>query len=267
MPGLTGAANGEGYVRGCSNSTALATRAAAQLFEMLSELRAASPVAILPDGSIAVLLKALLVHGASWTEDWRALETLLPADHNDADVRKLLMQLGGYGRLNVERVLECTAQRATMIGAGVLQPEQGHVYQIPLPTCLNASVEYRRLTITLAWMTPLNHRHRKYRSTVMWFDPPGEELQISRRAADSNAVRRGTVQHEILDGQRAVAIADSDLLRVKVNCREDAGGDIELGANYAIAITLEAAATSSLPIYEQIRDRIRPRVPIRPDGR
>ncbi len=258
MPGPAGTVDGRGNVRGSSNSTALATRAAAHLHDVLTELRLENGTAELPDACTAVLLKTLLVHGAVWPQSWERLRSLLSADATEAEFRKLRMQLGGYGRLDVERVLQCTEQRATMLGCGVLEPEQGHIYRIPLPPCFNASTEWRRLAVTLAWLTPLNHRHRKYRGVVLWFEPPTTALQVSRSAADHNAVRRGTVQHEILEGTRAVVVGDGDALEIKVNCREDAGGDGPLAVRYGLAVTLEAAVTSRLPVYEQIRQRIRP---------
>jgi hypothetical protein len=263
-PARGGAIDGHGYVRGSSNATALASRGAAQLHDVLAEVRAEAGGLGLPDEFTAVLLKALLVHGASWPESWVQLRCLLDNDATEEDFRKLLTQLGGYGRLDVSRVLECTAQRATMLGAGILRPEEGHVYRVPLPPCFNATTEYRRLTITLAWLTPLNHRHRKYRGAVLWFDPPTAPLQVRRSAVDWNAVKRGTVQHEILEGTRAVGIADGDTLQVKVNCREDAGGERDLSVRYALAVTLEAAAASVLPVYEQVRLRLRPAIPIVP---
>lgn len=264
MPAVGGATNAEGYVRGSSNATALASRGAAQLYDVLSDLRGEAGIAAIPERFTAVLLKALLVHGAAWPDSWDQLRSVLPADATDEDFRKLQTQIGGYGRLEIERVLACTAQRATMLGAGTLQPELGHIYRVPLPTCFNATTEYRRLTVTLAWMTPLNHRHRKYRGTILWFDPPTAPLQVRRTAGDSNAVRRGTVQHEILEGTRAIGIADGEVLEIKVNCRKDAGGDGEMGVNYALAVTLEAAATSILPVYQQIRQRLQPAVEIAP---
>ena len=265
MPGPGGALNAEGYVRGSSNSTALATRSAGLLCEMAAELRAAAGDAQLPESATAVLLKALLVHGASWPDAWRALSSILPEGYTEGQIRKLMMQLSGYGKFDLSRVIECTAQRATLFGCGILAPEQGHVYRVPLPPSLNATIEFRRLIITLAWLTPLNQRHRNYRGAVLWFDPPTDPLQVNRCAADHNAVRRGTVQHEILDGRRAVAVADGDALEIKVNCREDAGGFDGMEIPYAVAITLEASVNSTLPIYEEIRTRIHPAVRVVPE--
>ena len=231
---------------------------------MIAELRATAGDERLPESTTAVLLKALLVHGASWPDAWRTLSGILPAGNTESDIRKLLTQLSGYGKFDLSRVMECTAQQATMFGCGTLAPEQGHVYRVPIPPSLNATIEFRRLIITLAWLTPLNQRHHKYRGAVLWFDPPQDRLRVERCAADHNAVRRGTVQHEILDGHRAVAIVDGDALQIKVNCREDAGGSENMEIPYAIAITLEAAVNSTLPIYEEVRTRIQPQVRVAP---
>src|SRR5262249_12256176 len=64
-PPIPGVPNATEYCRGTSNSAALASRAADQIFSVIEGLRAENPGA-LPARFDAVLLKALLVHGASW---------------------------------------------------------------------------------------------------------------------------------------------------------------------------------------------------------
>jgi hypothetical protein len=56
---------------------------------------------------------------------------------------------------------------------------------------------------------------------------------------------------------------EGDSLQVKVNCRADAG-EFPEGARYALAVTLEVAEEEQLPIYEEIRTRIRPTITITP---
>ena len=55
------------------------------------------------------------------------------------------------------------------------------------------------------------------------FEPPRQPLGVDRLEAEARVSRHGTVQHEILEGQRAVAFAAGDALEVNVDCRVDVG--------------------------------------------
>jgi hypothetical protein len=66
--------------------------------------------------------------------------------------------------------------------------------------------------------------------------------------ADWHAVQRGTVQHEILEGEKAAAFIDGDNLEIQVNCRADAGV-LEDMVPYALATTLEVAEEINIDIY------------------
>jgi hypothetical protein len=121
----------------------------------------------------------------------------------------------------------------------------------------------RRLTITLAWLTPVNPIHRAWRRADLWFTPPPTPLEVIRQEADGNAVQRGTVQHEVLEGDRATAFVDGDNLEILVNCRADAGA-LEDPVPYALATTLEVAADIGVPVYEEVRERVQARVRVAP---
>ena len=74
-------------------------------------------------------------------------------------------------------------------------------------------------------------------------------------------MQRGTVQHEVLESAKAVDFQDGDIITIKVNCRADAG-DLPEPIRYGLAITLEVAEGINIPIYQEVRDRLRIRVPI-----
>ncbi len=67
-----------------------------------------------------------------------------------------------------------------------------------------------------------------------------DALRLARRDAEWRTVHRGTVQHEIFEGARAVVVEEGVRLTIKVNCKEDAGRLTE-SVPYAIAVTLEVA--------------------------
>src|ERR1700761_8097290 len=109
---------------------------------------------------LAVLTKALLVHGSAWTAAAASLRENLQLgdDHRDHIARYL-----GYGAVRLERVLSCEENRVTVISAAQTAKDEGHIYELPLPPSLSGLVGLRRLVISLAWLTPINPQHRDYR--------------------------------------------------------------------------------------------------------
>lgn len=258
------------YTRGTSNAAALATRTAARLYELIEELRSEPGGDRLEEASTPVLIKALMVHSASWGDAPRIIEPVL--DNQQPYWRKLaLARLLGYGQVRPERVFECTAQRATLLGWGRLGDGEANIYRLPLPPSLSGKRTWRRLIVTLAWITPINPRHRAYRVASLWFDPYDADarrddiqrlLGARRLEAYWKTVRNGTVQHEIFYGERATAFVQGDELAIQVNCRQEAG-QLEDQVPYAIVVTLEVAEGIDVQVYDEIRARIRPAVRVR----
>lgn len=247
------------YTRGTSNAAALATRAAIQAHAVLDGLR--PQAALLASGEFdAVLLKALLVHGSSWGD----------ARHDASNALRLVggyqAQIAlagaiGYGVADVERAISCTEQRATLLGVGSLTDGEGMEFEAPLPPCLIAQRVKRRLTLTLAWFTGTNPRHAKYRNARLWVFPPHEEVRATRVDCDWRDVRRGTLQHEIFEGEEAFAFVDGDTLKFKVNCTADAG-KIQAPVRFAICVSLEVAEGVDYPIYQQVSQRLQARTQV-----
>lgn len=250
------------YARGTSNAAALATRGAIQAHTVIESLRAGNPSG-LPDSFDAVLLKALLAHGAEWG---KLKEQVLGARPDITDWRKrqdFATRLIGYGLADIDRALTCTEQRATLIGVGELLDGQGQEFRAPLPPCLNAQAVKRRLTITLAWFTPANARHAKYRAARLWINPPHDKFGVARMDCDWQRVLRGTLQHEVFEGENALAFSDGAELVFKVNCAED-GGKLREPVLFALCVSLEVGEGINLPVYQQIRELVMTRVVVSP---
>ena len=152
------------------------------------------------------------------------------------------------------------------LGFGELDDGEGAVFSLPLPPSLSAVHERRRLTVTLAWLSPVNSFRQAYRVAHLWFDPQNG-IAPDRLFADHRAVQRGTLQHEVLEGDKATVFQDGDSIAIKVSCRADAG-EIPAPIRYGLAITLEVVEGIQqrlvpLPIYEEVRDRLAIRVPVR----
>ncbi|MDO9576504.1 MAG: S8 family serine peptidase, partial [Candidatus Cloacimonadales bacterium] len=242
------------YIRGTSNSAAIATRASAKIYEMLNSLISENNLPF-DESYIAVILKTLLVHGASWGEGCNILESILKTNENSRHFRKIIARYMGFGIPNIHRVLECTSQRATAIGYGKIKKDEKHDFRFPLPPCLSGINEMRRLTITLAWFSPINPANRKYRKANLSIETPKDIIGVDRINADWQQVKNGTVQHEVLEGSKVVSYQDGDILKISVVCKEDAEHLYE-EVYYGLAVSLETGENIDLPIYEEIKARI-----------
>ncbi|PPD32356.1 MAG: exopolyphosphatase [Methylomonas sp.] len=252
------------YMRGSSNATALASRAGAMIYEVIESLRTQMPDAIQGD-QIAVLIKALLVHGASKKDVDEVLKQHLKPTPDPRQLKSFSSKSAGYGHANVSRVLACTEQRATVIGCGHINEKQVHEYRFPLPPSLANEKYWRRLTITLAWFTPINSNHRYLRQAKLFFDAPKntDVLGLSRQESDWTQVRRGTVQHEILESIKVSDYQDGDELVIPVQCNADAIDKLDEQIPYALAVTLEVKEGVPISIYQEIRSRIQTQIKIK----
>jgi hypothetical protein len=256
---------------GTSNAAALTTRRAIEFADEIASLRSEPGGSILKESRLAVIVKAMLVHGASWLDWQQFFERAFEGPDSGLErwwrVKRCCTQFMGYGKSDFDRGTICSDQRVILLGTNRLKPERAHIYRVPLPTALHAQTVKRRLTITLAWLTPINARHRDYRIADLWFDPPTNQLRLHRLDCDHDAVCRGTIQHEVLEGNAAVAIAEGASLPVQVNCRATAGTGLIAPIPYCLMVTLETAMPLSVSIYEQIRvalEEIRATTRIRP---
>jgi hypothetical protein len=248
---------------GTSNAAALVTRHAAFILEGLESMRKAAAdidttLAVVDPIYYAVLVKSLLVHCARRESAW--VDTLLPKNaalgkNANRQQRLQLARWFGHGQPDLNRALVCTEQRATAIGVGQLRDGEALEFRFPLPPCLRSQTVERRLTATLAWLSPVNSFDQRYRRAEMWFEPPGDQIGVSRAEFDHNQVRKGTVQHEVLQGQFATPYSDGDFMVFKVNCKAGAG-KLEGAVRFALCVSLEVAEGIHLPIYEEIAARI-----------
>jgi len=88
-------------------------------------------------------------------------------------------------------------------------------------------------------------------------------LKLKRVVSDHNHVLRGTVQHEILEGKSQISAYEADgHILLHVTCKKDATEKLDDVIPYGLAVTLEVAEGVAIPIYQQIRARIKPQVAI-----
>jgi len=261
--GIAGEANRCVYARGTSNATAIATRTAALLHEVLQELRAEPGGDLIDQVPTAVWLKALLVHSADWSLAWPVLKATLKSPENSRQFREYLTRLVGYGASDPMDVVECTKHRVTALSGGILDADKAHLHHLPLPPSLSGKHGGRWLKVTLAWLSPVNPFHSRWQKAMLWFTPHNDPLGLERQQAANTATQRGTVQHEIFGGEDARAFMDGDSVSIQVNCRAVAG-HLSDGIPYALALTLRVAEQLDVKVYDEVKARIHIKVPVRP---
>lgn len=250
------------YQAGTSHAAAISTHYAGHVYEMLEELRSEHPDRLSSDFD-AVLIKALLVHSSSQGQNREAYEHLRKPT-NQARFPRYVSTYLGFGNTQVERVLECTRTRVTAIGYGRLGDNQRHRYSFPLP--VGADIHgHLRLTITLAWFSPINPFHIGMRRAKLFYSGSiltGEEGQ-HRQESDWQQVRKGTVQHEIFEMKKIKLSGDE--MDLFVECVADAG-TLDDEIPYGLAVTLEVADQEKINLYELVREGIRSRIRVMSDG-
>ena len=121
----------------------------------------------------------------------------------------------------------------------------------------------RKLTVTLAYFSPVVPNKQIYRGAQLWFniDDGGKGLVPERQNTEWQAVRKGSLQHEIFIGENPIVWNDDDLI-IKVNCREEA---IKLKKDeipYCIFVSFEVAEGFDVDLYTDVSTRIRHHVQI-----
>lgn len=252
VPSRGGAINGTKFCIGTSNAAALVTHEASKLFDILEEGNSENN---LPDALYhPLLVRALLVHASSWGE-WK----------KDLDLkeknRKQLTPLLGYGCLDPSRLGFSARNRAMVIAGGSITKDQRHTYNLPLPLSLRSKAEWHRFTVTLAFAAPTVGTLNRYRGSKVYFEFEENGLEtVDRSEAEYYAARRGSLQHEIIEGTRAMTFAEGDAFSIHVECMDDAQHlRKKEEIKYALVASVETAEQTSTTIYDEVRMALRMR--------
>lgn len=251
-----------GYSFGTSDATALISHNASECYDILNDIFQAELNSDVPKEYVALILKAMLIHGAKWGELADIIRESLDFSGRAADeIHKWL----GYGIPDIARVKECTKNRITLIGYGELQQDTAHLFYLPLPFDFHAKKMFRCLTVTLTSFTPIQPTTQKYRTSQLWFtiDDGGKKLVPNRLDASDKAVVRGTVQHERFAGDRVVVWDEDESLKIKVNCRADAR-DFATAIPYALLVSFEIAPELDIDVYQKITDKVHIKDAVKP---
>ncbi len=243
------------HARGTSNATALISRHSCFLIEVLKSILGEQYNETAYQKYLSSLIKVMLIHGCSWSDLEVNINSFLAGDYTNPEIKNITTKWLGYGLPDIEKVKECTQQRVTVLGFGELTGDKVHVFKLPLPPSLSSRPDDRKLTISLGWFSPISSSTQKYRVANLYFEAENESIGATRDDVDWRAVKRGTLQHEIFVGNRAIPFEDGENISIKVTCKNDAA-KIEEPIPYAIAVTLEVAENVDISIYEEVKDRL-----------
>lgn len=239
----------EAYTAGTSAAAALTSYRAAEAVEVIREL--------LPTGTtptrrqLAVGVKALLLHGT------RATQELLVPD--GAGIHAF-----GHGGEARDFGAGCTDNEAVTLYFGELGAREMCDIELPLPNGLQVT-GVKRVTATLAWLSPVNWRHRDYRRAALSFGKPeGVTSLPAPLDVPTTSAKRGTVQHLVWEVTRPVPYGQGQTLRLTVRCAEQAGGLGGDRVQFAVALSLWVAPELGVDVYTQVRDQLRARVGVMP---
>ena len=243
--------NGQAFTFGTSDATALISHEALKCYDVLKDIYQTETGELPTKEYMAILIKAMLTHGASWGNLAKQLAKIVGG--KEKQISKWL----GYGIPDVSRVEECAKNRVTLIGSGRLKKDEGHVFTLPLPIDISSKIIKRRLIVTLAYFSPIEANKQAYRSAKLWFDVIGNrQLAASRENTEWQSVQKGTLQHEIFEGEKALVWDDDKEIQIKVNCKEDAG-KIKNPIPYCIFVTFEVAEGQDIDVYSKVVNKVK----------
>lgn len=249
-----GSLNSVIYTIGTSNAAALATRRLVFLNESLESMKSFDDDGALSHAPDSITLKALLIHGAELkSEPKDLLESTLKTSDNSKTYKALQSRHIGYGLVNESRIHFCKPNQATLLRTGVLKSESSNIHTFPLPKCLASTSEFRRLIITVAWLSPINPLHHDYLESQIWVSDVknNSRLQFSSGDYYHHHQKKGSVYHEVITGDKVSNFTEDDTISLQVNCKKRANAQ-PFSIPYSIVVTLDTPLNLDLPVYNQV---------------
>lgn len=237
----------EVFTMGTSPAAATVSRAAARAVDAVLDITSRS----LTRSELAVATKALVVHSARVPRDLRAHGALQPYAH-------------GYGAMLRDLADGCDPHEASILFVGDIGANEQRTLSFPLPNGLHVR-GLKRVTATLAWLSPVNWRHRQYRCAALDFSQPTGLTKLGT-AVDIGGDRpkRGTLQHTVWEVTKAVGVGAGTDLNLAVHCKEQGGGLHGERVDFAVVLSLWIAPELGVDVYAQVQQQVAARVPVTP---
>lgn len=250
---------------GTSVATALATRSACKILESILDTPQVPPHPDPDPQFFPVIAKTLLVHSARWEQvtRQRLTDILNSIDVPTSQHRDEVTRIIGFGVADTDRATHCTPSRATLLGWGFMPANEIESYAVPLPHDLSEWPRPYHVTVTCAWITPIEPRNKKYRVARISVKLPKPSDMPSNTSCESQPTYRmcgrGTVFHQHLDIPRRHRSKTRNNLVVELH-HKMLPNRSDPGVPYALAVTIEDDGLESVKLYDLMRDAITIRV-------
>lgn len=265
----TDAATGTHFTIGTSGATALATHTAHRIFDGLER---AYPDLIdpMPFAERAALIKAMLVHCASWREAEQFIRPIVDPEgtmHHEHWRREVCRHIG-YGFMSPDDAVACADDRATLWATGRLGSEEAIAFNVPVPALLGTQADHREVRVTLAWMAPVRPGHLAYRAVKLKIAALGTDVldaagisTITGQPTNSQS-EGGTIVHRRWCDAKIGDLAGGTAFPLQIQREKDQGLPIDEPVSFGLAVTIEMHGAAQ--VYAQVRDQIllQPQVPI-----
>ncbi|MFJ2300644.1 S8 family peptidase [Oerskovia paurometabola] len=250
-PGIkvAAASGGEAFTIGTSPAAATVSRAAARAVDTVLDLAGRT----LSRSELAVATKAMVAHSVQVPPELIVHDALGHESH-------------GYGALARHLGDGCDPNEAAVLYIGDIGENETRTLYFPLPDGLQAR-GLKRVTATLAWMSPVNWRHRQYRRAALEFSKPRGFTSLgSAVGAVGDKPKRGTLQRVEWEVERSVGVGQGSDLELTVKCKGQAGGLQGRRVDFGVVLSLWVAPELNVDVYAQVRQQVAARVTVRPPG-
>ena len=269
--------------RGTSVAAALTTRSLVRWHEAIGDgLLGTQQIA---QRHTPVLLKALMVHRASWGPAEALIRN--PA-HDQREHRRVCSRMLGFGRVEPEALRTGgSPSSVSLVALGALKPGRATRFSLPLPTELRGGIWPRKVISTLAWSSPITSESTAYRAVAMECRLFGNQTEqwsgrrVQRRPDARDALEQalgglraierqtqpsegGTVEHLIWEGESVMTFDPAVIYHLQVDCEQMAGGSEVRSATYpfALVISLSFAGDIGIDLHARVQQALR--VPLTP---
>ncbi len=254
--------------RGTSHATALVTRSLVNTAAALTEEGGPYEGHELSRTDLALLTRALAVNSASWPDSAKAFYqseySRLQPHYRQA--QEEVARYFGYGFLNQELMSEAPLRGVTLVGLGHVQRDEGVVFHMPLPLSLSEDKVERSMAITLAWFSPVEPTHARYRlaaleavaadGTMEKDEERDNEWRLGMKSTfpNMNLISRGTVwSRRFVHKRKKVSQFSQDAtLPIRVQCQTASGLDPDMKIHFAMAVTLRLETPVRYDILEEM---------------
>ena len=264
--------------RGTSCAAALVTRSLLTATAALTEEGGPYEGRELSRNDLALLTRALAINAGRWPDTARALYDAEKAANGGRfqQAGEEVARHFGYGFLNPDLMREAPLHGSDARRSRSGPKGSGTIFDMPLPRSLSGDSVRRSMLVTLTWFSPVEPARARYRLAALEaiaadgdvFENDSEDkhwnLAMKSEPPAVALIKRGTAWSRRLvhNRVRAPEFNDAATLPIRVQCRDASGGglDPDLELPFAIAVTLQVAATAEYDVHEEIRDQLQIRL-------